>query len=198
VCITFALLMTAAAAVVGTIRTRPGVRTRPEEIRVSILFLGYTNGYDGSRMARFRVTNQSTHAVKRDGIYFLESERVPFDPGRHDEFYGLSPFVGRVLHPGESETITTLVRTNQGAWRPILSLQWYGWRLRAREKVDPIKRHPLSWQRRIVHSLFPQQPQTIRGAWIDERENTAEPDAAPSDGPAPASGNSSTTDGRHR
>jgi hypothetical protein len=112
---------------------------REPEVKVGFSFTGYTNSPRNALLAQFRVVNKGKGSIFRFGMYYLDTTQNPFDPTQPTNFFGLSPFWGRMIDAGQSETIAIPAVTNQGAWRAVFRFEHYGWRIRARDRLGPLR-----------------------------------------------------------
>src|SRR5437773_12309815 len=79
--------------------------THEPEVKVGFSFAGCTNDSRNTLLAKFRIVNEGKRSILRFGIYHLDTEQHPFDSTKPTNFFGLSPFQGRLLDSGGSETI---------------------------------------------------------------------------------------------
>ena len=130
--------------------------------RVTIAFNGYTNDIRGV-LAKLLIRNEGKGRIVRLGVYHLETSQRPVDPSRG---IGFSPFFGRLLDPGQSETIAIPVVTNEGAWRAILQCESHGLRCRIREWLRSHKSFNRSWRLKIDGWLSRTPKTVIITEWI--------------------------------
>ncbi len=147
--------------------------TREPDVRVGFSFAGYTNDSRNTLLAKFRIVNQGERSILRIGMYHLDTKQHPFDSTKPTNFFGLSPFRGHMLDPGQSETIAIPAVTNEGAWRAILRFENYGWRMSVRDKLGPMHINDPSWRWKLNRWLSATN-HLIRSGWIEEREHEAQ------------------------
>ena len=171
---------------------------REPKVRVAFSLAGYTNDSRGTVLAKFRLVNEGSRSILRFGVYHLDTKQHPFDPTKPTNFFGLSPFRGRLLDPGQSEIIAIPVVTNQGAWRPLLRFENYGWRMSIQDGLGPMRINAPSWRWRLNRWLSATN-HLISSHWIEEGEHGAQQTAPPNDGPAtPRVSSDAYGGGRHR
>src|ERR1043165_2966914 len=105
----FVSLLLIAAGTLVFLSTRPA-----SPLPITVSFLGYTNGTTGARLAMFLVTNRSTAAIRRWGVFHPEIQQ---QPGLLSTL-SIGPNV--FLAPGQSEVISVAPPTNRGVWRVVL------------------------------------------------------------------------------
>src|SRR2546425_724660 len=139
--------------------------TRGPDVRVGFSFAGYTNDSRNMPLARFRVVNEGKRSLLRLGVYHVDTTQHPFNPTSPTNFFGLSPFRGRLLDSGQSETIAIPVPTNQGAWRALLRFENYGWRMSIQDGLGPMRINAPSWRWRVDRWLSVKN-HLISSRWI--------------------------------
>src|SRR6187455_3444494 len=88
----------------------------PNRPNISITFLGYTNDFSGTRLARFAVSNLSSSAVYRQPHYSIRSE-APKGPSGVSAYQPRTPLPGTTtLHAGVSEIFARRPPTNSSNW----------------------------------------------------------------------------------
>ena len=173
---------------------------RPREMKVAVLFDGYTNDSRGTLLARLRLVNEGTAAIKLSRQYVVETKsKSRFYPDTHFLSPGLDFFRrNALLVPGESEAFEIPAITNQGAWRAAFLCFPWGFKMQGAERMGPMHMNDPAWKRRLYSWVGPTNA-PIKSEWIEAHDDAAQPTASPNDGPAASVGNSDVLwAGRHR
>jgi hypothetical protein len=162
---------------------------RPREMKVAVLFAGYTNESRGTRLARLRVINEGNVTIRRLRMYILETKQ-------QSRLYPDSRFLSRnvLLDPGESEVVAIPAITNQGAWRAAFLCFPYGLKMQVADRMGPMHMNDPAWKMRLYTWVSPTNG-PIHSEWIKARDDAAQPTAPPNDGPATPLGDSDASGG---
>jgi hypothetical protein len=157
---------------------------RPREMKVAVLFAGYTNDSRGTRLARLRVVNEGNVTIRRERMCVLETKQ-------RSGLYPTSRFLGRriLLDPGESEVVEIPAIMNQGAWRAAFLCFPYGLKMQVSDRMGPMHVNDPAWKMRLYRSISPTNG-PIHSEWIEAHNDAAQPTAPPNDGPATPLGDS--------
>jgi len=186
------------AALVALTVTVALLAMREPIVKVNVSFAGYTNDSRNNPLASFRIVNEGTRSIFRLGMYHVDSEQHPFVSLNATNFFGLSPFRGRVLAPGQSETFAIPVVSNQGAWRVVLRFENYRWRRRIRDQNRGVRMNMPRWRWELDRWLAVTN-HLVRSEWVENAKRGAQRTAPPNDGPAMFEADSGAlVEGRHR
>ena len=82
--------------------------------KLSVRFVAFTNNAAGTRLAAFIISNDSPWAVTRESAYHIQ---VPVGRRWISVTNDWFPTGGRVLDPGQTETLTITAPVQQPQWR---------------------------------------------------------------------------------
>jgi len=180
------LLLACAVAITGLV-------LRPLEMKVAVVFAGYTNDSRGTRLARLRVVNEGKVPVRWLRQYTVETKQ-------QSRFYPDTRFLSRnvLLVPGDSEVVAIPAITNQGAWRAAFLYFPCGWKMQVADRMGQMHMNDPAWKMRLYRWVGPTNGPVL-SEWIEAHDDAAQPTASPNDGPATVQGDSDTVGaGRHR
>ena len=142
--------------------TLAGLILRPREMKVAVLFAGYTKDSRGTLLVRLRVVNEGTVTIRRLRQYTVETKRL----------YRDTRFMRRngLLGPGESEVVAIPAITDQGAWRAAFLCFPCGLKMQVRDRMGPMHMNDPAWKMRLYRWVAPTNG-PIHSEWIEGRED---------------------------
>jgi hypothetical protein len=151
---------------------------RPHEMRLSVLFCGYTNNSRGTLLARVRVANEGTVTIRRCRQYTVERRQ-------QSRVFSETRFLSDniPLAPGESEVVEIFPTPDLGAWRAAFFCSPGGSKMWIRDRIEPLRRTDPIWKWTVYRWIAPTNT-PIYSEWIEAHDDAAQPAASPNDGPA--------------